>query len=154
MTRMIDRLVPEEVLQFLDNWRVWVGVAYFALAAVSVWLAVITMRTAQTASHTAREQAIRQSAIQSDYKACLRSIPGTARVNRFLGGVNDLANILVLNSQAALQAETPGDPLHQTRIDNLERLRRAQENVNRVRSFPVPTRQTCTARRDQALARG
>lgn len=150
---MIDRLVPTEVLRVLDNWRIWFAVTIAAIAAVAVWVAFVNAQTARTAAKTAKAQAIRQATITADYKACIRAIPSFGRVNRFLGGVNDLASILVLNSQAALHAEPPGDPLHQTRVENLARLRRAQRNVASIRSFPVPTRKSCVARRDEALER-
>lgn len=154
MTRLIDRMVPDEVLRVLDNWRIWFAVTIAAIAALAVWVAFVNAQTARTAASTAKTQAIRQAAIESDYKACVRSIPSLGRVNRFLGGVNDLARILVLNSQAALQAEPPGDPLHQIRVQNLARLRRAGRNVASIQSFPVPTVKSCATRRAEALERG
>lgn len=154
MIGFLDRVVPEKVLRAVDNWKFGFLVLLLAVGAVAVWVAFVASTAAQTQAHAAREQAIRLAGIQSDYKDCLHSVKPTQRVNRFLGGVNDLAAILVLNSQAALDAEPPGDPLHKTRVENLARLRRAQRNVSRVRAFPVPTEDSCAARRDKALARG
>lgn len=146
MTKLLD-LLPDKVVHILDDWRVWVAIAYFALAALTVWAVVITTRTAHASASAAKEQAIRQATIKADYRSCVRSIPSLTSFREFVGGVNDLADILVTNSLANINSFPPDDPQQPTRRDNLERIVRAQKRIASVRTFPLPTPASCEAKR-------
>ena len=73
-------------------------------------------------------------------------------MNLFLDGVNELADILVKNSQAVIAATPADDPQLAVRRANLERIERARAKIHAVRSFPPPTVHNCAARRDAAEA--
>jgi hypothetical protein len=153
---MLDKILPDKVPTMFRRLGFWLLIAYIVLAAVAVRGQVTQAQTTRNAAHTAKEQAIRrssqESAIVSDYKVCVRSAPSIARVNKFLHGVNDLADILIQNAAAGLKAAPPGDPLNPVRRASLIRLRKARANVAVIKRFPVPTKAECVQRRRKAMA--
>ncbi len=152
MTRILDR-VPDGVRNRLDSWEWWVGVAYFALAGVIVALFFLNARTTRSVAHTAKLEAIREAETQTTYQTCLASIPEFHRLSRHVAGVNHLAETLVKNSEAAIRAAPPGDPLMASRKANLKRLKTATAEIAAVTAFPAQTVAECAARRD-AIQRG
>lgn len=145
MTPVYSRL-PDGVRRNMDNVWLWIVVAYIALAAVTIWLAVVNSNTAKTAAQNAQVIATQQAAAQASYNDCVRSIPYLRRISRHVAGVNELAALLVQNSQATIAATPPDDPLAQVRRRNLRRLARAQAKVASAKRVLVPTVAQCHRR--------
>lgn len=128
------------VRQVLNHWMPWMVIAYIGLVGVVVYGYTLNARTL-------RDEAIRQAELSAAHEAavarCLGSRPQLMRVTRFVEGENDLAETLVQNSAAALEATPGDDPQYATRKANLVRLIRARENVKAIASFPVPTVAQC-----------
>ncbi len=146
--------VPDRVRDWLDDWKVWVAVAYFALAAMVVALYFINARTTRTLSNqaaaAAQVAAEKQAVTQSDYRACIASIPQLAQVNQFVHGVQLLHRSLLANSKATHAVTEPGTPLYRQQIVNIARLRVSVAAVNGI-LFPAPTAAECRTVRDKAL---
>lgn len=141
----------------LDSWQWWIGAAFFGLTCVVVALFFINQRVSRTLADQAQATAIRvaqtSTTAQTEYKRCVASIPLLANFARHVEGVNDGFQALVTNSRQGILATDPADPLYQTRVRNLIRLENAVKKVAAVKTFPVPTRASCAARRDAALKR-
>ena len=133
----------------LDNWRFWVGIAYFGLAVVVVWLFFLNQSTSKTQARQARDEAVRVAEIDSAQTAqrqqCLASIPTLRRINGFVAGVSDLHMALEENAKAVLDATPKTDRQHRVRLDNWLRIKRTVNEVSGVH-FPVPTLKQCHAR--------
>lgn len=142
MTNVLDRVldrVPDRVRNTLDNPRLWavIGVLGLLFAIVALY------RTVQEES---TRKATTQAGRVASYQACVLSIPGLRKVNRFLEGERDLATVLVQNSSANLASTPAADPQFSTRARNLSRLVEAQRKINTVESLPVPTIDQCRLR--------
>lgn len=152
---MLDR-VPDRVRIMLDNWRFWMGVAYIALACLVVALFFINARTTSSAAHVARDEAIRvaqvKAAAAASYTACLKSIPALTAITTHLRGVNELAQVLLMNNKSALAITPRSDPLWKIRHASVARLRAARDQIAAVRNLPIPTRAQCRASRAATLA--
>lgn len=152
--RLLAR-VPERWRQRLDNIYFWLGVAYFALVAITVWLAFVSQSNAQTAARQAKAEAIRiaeqRSAAESAYRRCIEGRAPTLRVSRHVAGVNAAFEVLLRNSRAVLEATPKDDPQFTVRRANYRRFKAALADVAAVRSFPVPTVSECKQRRREAL---
>lgn len=139
----------------LDKPDVWTVIAYFGLAAVVVGLFFVNQQTQKTVSHQARDEAIRVAQIKgsaaANYTACIKSIPELRKISTHLAGVNQLADVLVTNGEAVLEATPRSDPQYPIRHANLVRLLRSREKIGAVRALPVPTRTDCLLRRSAAL---
>ncbi len=133
----------------LDRWEFWVGVAYFAIVMTLVGLFV-------TYGKASREQTVRlaerRAAAQATYLGCIRSIPELHRVTVHLHGVNQLADVLVANTRAALAQTSRTDRLYEVRSRSLTRLVGAQKKIAAASSIPTPTVAQCEARRGALLA--
>ena len=94
----------------LDNWRLWVGVAYFGLAAVVVALFFVNQRTQRAIADQQRAAGVHTAEIvanaTSQYHLCLASIPELREINAFVAGVKVVHDTLLANSEALL-AKTP-----------------------------------------------
>lgn len=136
----------EQARHRLDNWKLWVGIAYFGLSAVVVALFFINQNTQGAVAHQARDEATHHAEIvanaTSQYHQCLTSIPVFGQINNFIDGVREVEETLVVNS-AAVVASTPRmDPEYKTRVENLQRLRDSSAAAAHVK-FPVPTTDSC-----------
>ncbi len=144
--------VPDRLRDWLDDWRVWVAVAYFGLAALVVSLYFVNSRTSRTlaiqAATAAQVRVEKTAQVNADYRACIVSIPQLKRVNQFVHGVQELHLTLLENSVANHKATPPGSALYRQQVVNIARLRRTVHSVSGV-SFPVPTLKDCETQRRQ-----
>src|SRR3954471_21842004 len=71
---LVTRLVRKA-----DNWKVWVGIAYFGLALTIVWLFFLNQNQARVSAHQARDEAVRtaeaDTAAVAQRTQCLASRP-------------------------------------------------------------------------------
>lgn len=142
MTRIIAKL---------DSWRLWVGVAYFGLAALAIVFAIIV---SGIQADQARDAAYRDARAAAEYERCLDSVPVFEQVNRYLDGVRDLASVLVSNA-AALLAETPANhPMRPVRQQNFEKLGEASAAIGALRDFPSRSHESCQAAYERHLVTG
>ncbi len=147
MTNLLNK-VPDRVRDTLDQSGFWICVALFASAFAIGLSFYVENRTAHLAAQNAKTLAIRQAAADSAVAQCVASIPTLDRISKHVRGVNDLVETLIANSEAAIHAAPPGDPLAAARRGNLRRLRAARREIGAVRSFPTPTVAQCRARAD------
>lgn len=143
-----------KVKGLLDSWQFWVGVAYIGLACVVVALWVNYSRVSNEQVQTERVAAARHADIianaEAQYQQCVKSIPALTRINRFLHGVQDEHQTLLLNSLAS-HAATPKDTaIWHAQLANIRRLRRASREVQGVK-FPIPTTKSCVALKRKLL---
>ncbi len=145
-------MTRDSVRDHLDDWKFWMGVAYFGLVCVTVALWVGYGRLAADQIRTANVVAERHADIianaDAQYQQCVQSIPTLTRVNTFVRGVQDLHKILLENSIASHAATPPGSALYAQQIINIKRLERTVREVQKV-GFPVPTHAQCGALRDR-----
>lgn len=118
----------------LSHWGPWMFLAYVGLVAAVVAGFVIN-------SNNLKRDAARDAAVAR----CLTSRPQLLRISRHLHGVTELADVLVTNSTAALEATPRSDPQYEPRLANLRRLVAAQSDIHAVRELPVPTVAQCKA---------
>lgn len=141
----------------LDNWKLWVGVAYFGLAAVVVALFFINQNTQKTVVNQAKDEAAHKAEIvanaDAQFNQCIVSMPTLGEINKFISGVQIVESALVLNSAAVVTATPMNDPQYNTRVRNLERLQDAQAAASHVK-FPVPTRAQCKSLRARLMKEG
>lgn len=137
----------EKTRRILSNDRFWIGVAYFGLVAVFLWLYVQNTRIT-------RESQIRAATIvasaETQYQACIASIPTLRKINLFVTGVEELHRTLYQNALAAHLAQPKGSAVYRAQIANLRRLRDSVRLVAGVH-FTVPTVASCSAIRDSVL---
>jgi hypothetical protein len=138
----------------LDNWKLWVGIAYFGLSAVVVALFFVNQSTQRTLNNQTKEQVTHRAEIvanaNSRFSQCRASIPELSEINRFVDGVQTVEEALVKNSAASVAATKTTDPQYKTRVKNLQRLRAAKQATSHVR-FPVPTLSECATLKAQLL---
>lgn len=145
MTGFYERL-PDGWRRNMDNVWLWLVLAYIALAALTIWLAVVNANTAATAAKNTQVIATQRAAARASYNDCVRSRPYLAKISRHIRGVNELAALLVQNSRATINAAPAGDPLTRVRIENLRRLVKAQQKVAAAKKVQVPTVAQCHKR--------
>lgn len=127
----------------LDDWRFWVGVAYFGIAAVVLGLYVLFSR--QT-NETAKRVAIQRANAQAQVSQCANAVRNAPVVDGFAEAHHALIVNQILTTTAALQVAAPGDPLTKVRLASLRRLEVALTNANQlldVVSNSTPTKAAC-----------
>lgn len=144
---MIDPSGIERTLrERLDNWRVWVGIAYFGLAAVVVALFFVNQNTQSAVAHQARDEATHRAEIHanavSQFNQCLASIPVLTKINGFIAGDRIIRNTLVTNSEKVYLATPAASPQFAVRKANWLRLKEARADAYEVQ-FPVPSKESC-----------
>ena len=152
---MTGRELEAGVRGRLDNWKFWVGVAYFGLAAVVVALFFVNQRTQRAIADQQRAAGVHTAEIvanaTSQYHLCLASIPELREINAFVAGVKVVHDTLLANSEALLAKTPRSSPLYAVRLRSLLRLRRAARAAARVK-FHIPTEAGCKALRKRLLA--
>lgn len=147
--------VPIRWRERLDDWRVWMAIAYFGLVFVIVALYVLNAKAAHVEAKAAAEQAaitLRQrTEAETTYRACVASITELSRISQHLGGVNDLAAAVLENTGRALNATPRTDPLYPVRAGNFERLENAVADIAAIDRLHVPTIRECAGRRAAIL---
>jgi hypothetical protein len=128
----VEPTKTEKTQRFLSHWGIWMAIAYIALAAITITGFVWNSRTV-------KKEAVTRAAIDR----CLAQRPILKNFSEHVKGVNQLANILVQNSQALIAQTRPSDPQYLVRVANLERLERARNKVAALKSLPVQTEAQC-----------
>lgn len=138
--------VERTLRERLDNWRWWMGVAYFGITSLIVGLVIIGNRTAHTAAREAAQTAAHQSEIVSNadtqYSACLKSIPTLISINHFVRTSLLVDKTILENSVAVLRNTKPGTRLYKVRVRNVSTLRAALVAPEHI-YFKVPTMKEC-----------
>lgn len=125
----------------LSDWRFWVGVAYFGIAAVIValWFAF---------GRIAHEEAFRAAGMKAanatQVGQCFTSQKNGPVTKGFIAANEAVIENSILSNLAAIKAQ-PNDPLTSVREHSLTRLREAKANANELqelidRSIPTKTR--------------
>lgn len=142
----------------LTDWPFYTAVAYFGLVAVVIWSISINSHTSRTQAHQAADESGRQAEIvanaNSQYNACISSIPIAKKINNFIFGTQSLAHIFKLNTKAALDSTPKTDPQRATRLDNYNRVMAVIPLVGKPGGgvhFTVATKAQCKLIRDRTL---
>jgi len=139
-------MTSTDVRHKLDNWKLWMGIAYFGLVAVVVVLTLDWSRTNAEVARTTRIVAARHAEVvanaDAQYQQCVKSIPLFTRVNNFIRGVERIERALLQNSEASHLATPPGSALYDAQVTNIIRLREAIRAARQV-AFHVPSMQQC-----------
>jgi len=122
------------VREALRHWGPWMVLAYLGLVAVVAFGFSLYARTIN-----------RDAARQAAVARCFASRPQLQRISRHLHGVNLLADVLVTNTRASVEATPPGDPQRRSRLANLHRIEQAHDDIAAIDSLPVPTVAQCNA---------
>ncbi len=133
--------------------KLWLGLLTVVVLGLVVLGVSTAIYTAHTAAKQSKQEAIQEAAIRDEYTRCVNSIPLLSKFREHVHGVNDLARILVKNSEASIAAAPKNDPLAATRRANLERTRHAARRIAAVQTFPVPTVASCELLRVNAERR-
>ena len=135
--------IERSVREWLGDWQVWVGIAYFGLAAVVVALFVLFNRTAH-------EEAVRaataRSAAAAQVGQCFSSSKNGPVARGFFDAHKALIDNSIATTEAALRVAKPNDPLRQVRVQSLRRLFAAERNADQLEALidrTTPTRQAC-----------
>lgn len=132
----------------MDDWKFWMGLAYFGLALVVIALWINYDRVSADQARTTRIVAARHADVianaDAQYQQCVKSIPTLTHVNHFLRGVQEVERVLIINSHANHMATPPGSDLYRTQAKNLLRLEDAIRSTHGV-DFTVPTKPKCLA---------
>lgn len=136
----------------IDTWQFWVGIAYFGLAAVTVALWVNYSRVSNDQRKTTIIEAAREADITANatgqYEACVKGIPLSVKINKFVHGVEVVHEVLYRNSLASHRAQDPNSPLYKTQTQNIRRLKAAFAAARGIH-FPVRTKAYCIALRNR-----
>jgi hypothetical protein len=146
------RPTKEGARRLLDSWQFWVGIAYFGLACVVVALWVNYNRVSRDQVRTAEVVAARHADLvasaEAQYTQCVKSIPTLRNINAFINGVEEVHQILLVNSIAAHKATPPGSALYQQQIMNIARLRDAFATAKNVH-FTIASKAKCLATKEK-----
>jgi hypothetical protein len=149
-------MIRTNARRFLDDWRFWMGVAYFGLILVICALWINYDRVNADAARTARIVAARHAEVvanaDSQYQQCVQSGPVFSHVNKFIFGVEAVEQALLTNTETTHRATPPGSAIYATQTANIARLRDAIQAARLV-AFPVPTATQCRALRARLMRR-
>ena len=127
----------------MSDWKFWMGVAYFGLAAVIVSLFVLFNRTAH-------EEAVRAAAASSaavtQVGQCFTAVKNAPVARGFIAAQEAIIDNGLIANRAALAASPKDDPLRQIRVRSIIRLQGAQKNVKDLRvliAATTPTEKKC-----------
>ena len=138
----------------LDDWRFWMGIAYFGLALTLVAIVLIVVRNEHTAAAVAAQAAVHQSEIQSNaisqYQQCLHSIPLTKKINLFAESVLVVQSTILSSSEAILKNTPKSSKLYKVRLHNVEQLQLATTLPEEIH-FNVPTLKSCQSLEQRLL---
>jgi hypothetical protein len=114
-------VTEEDVRHFLDNWKVWMGVAYFGLAALVVWLFFLNQTVAK---ETAARAATQKAGAVSQRDNCYRQIDNNPDLIAIINAVGQNSRNSILSAKAALKLEPTG-PLVAVRLGTIARAQAA-----------------------------
>lgn len=127
---------------FIDSWQFWVGVAYFGLVILTIFLYV-------NYSNEAADAAARKADANNRVAECIASIPELQRTNDFVKGAELVGEVLLANSIASHLATPAGSELYRTQQKNIDHLKHALKTQQEIQQFPIPTIKQCQAERNQ-----
>lgn len=123
---------------FLDNWRWWVGVAYFGLAGCVLALAMLFM--SQSRSETDRRVGDTATVLE-----CLQRVSRVPSTLQVVAALEQSILNQIQTTREAINAD-PESSLAQVRVDSLKRLTVALSQVSAFRKSVVetaPSRSNC-----------
>lgn len=126
----------------LSDWRFWVGVAYFGIAATVVGLFILFNRTAR---EEATRAATAKSAAITQVGQCFTAVKNGPVTKGFIAANAAVIENQILANQAAILTQ-PGSALTRIREQSLVRLQRAKANseaLSRLLDKAIPTRKKC-----------
>lgn len=133
------------VRQKLDDWRFWVGVAYFGLVAVVVALFFINRDISREQTREAAEQ--RASSV-SQVSTCADAVRNAPDVEALIAAIRFNVSDRVAATKDAIRVAPEGDPLAKVRQESLVRLRNQLARIDRLTAGfrkSTPTRAKCNA---------
>jgi hypothetical protein len=110
------------------------ALAYFGLVLTFV-----------TVTRINNEAVKRDAARTAAVNRCIASRPNLAKISRHLGGVNDLAKLIVANRKTEVLRTPPGDPRRQVSLENLRRSKEALKKIAAIDRLKVPSLTECQA---------
>lgn len=126
----------------LDNWKFWVGVAYFGLALLVVWLFFLNQ-------DIAREQAARTATAKANAVStrdnCYRMVDNNPDLLSIITAIRLTSRNSIATSKAALRL-APDGALSDVRRASIKRNQRAMRAADKFRAQIVqstPTEQRC-----------
>ena len=126
----------------LDNWKPWVGIAYFALVAIVIWSLFLNRDISRQAADRAAEQ---KSAQIAQISQCYQAVTNGPDVSGILAAVRLSTSNALLASRAALAAQ-PRGPLVNVRKATIERQELALAALDRFAArikAATPTQHHC-----------
>ena len=127
----------------LDNWRLWVGVAYFGLAAVVVALFFINRDISRQQADSAAKA---RSASATQVRSCVDAVRNKPDVDGLLDAIRFNIADRITVTVAANEAAAADDPLTNVRASSLTRL---HDKLDKLDAFiakvndRTPTRSEC-----------
>lgn len=121
--------------EFWSHWGPWMVLAYVIIVVFGL------------VGYKEHEGTLKRDTVRAaDIDRCKEQRPLLLRFRKHVKGVNALANTLVLNSQAVVDATPRGDPQLEVRRTNRDRIEDARDQIAALRGFPVPTVAECERR--------
>lgn len=127
----------------LDNWRFWVGVAYFGIALTVLGLYVLYSKQA---NESARRIAIQQATSQSQVTTCFNQVRNAPIIRGFVDGQKALIENNLITTIQSIEASGPKDPLYHIRLRAKLRLTRAESNIFKLEHLidtTTPSKESC-----------
>lgn len=122
----------------LKSWRFWMVVWGFALVgAITFTLVTYSRESGDRAAHTAE--------IRSQQAQCISSRPFLHKINLWVGGVREVGDVLLANSERMHKITPPGSKLYHAQDVNIAKLRQALRPQKHF-EIPVPSVAECIAR--------
>lgn len=132
----------------LDNWRVWVGIAYFGIALMIV--ALFFLNRDVTREQTARAATQRAAAV-AQLENCYRQVDNNPDLVAIIDAVRLNAENSLTTAKAALAVD-PSGPLAQVRRDGIDRARLAIAAAHEFREQILSSTPTLTSCNSLAIS--
>ena len=134
--------VERGLREFLSTWQFWMVLAFFGLAAVSVYSIHLSARQARD---EAARLAAANAAASTQVGQCFTAVRNSPVVSGFVDAQEAVIENGLISNRQALNA-VPTGPLRAIRIKSLARLRAAKQNADELRALirkTTPTRRRC-----------
>lgn len=130
---------------FLDNWKLWVGIAYFGMATMVVALFFLNRDISREQAKSAAESRSQSVAAVNNCYEAIRNAPS---VRGLLAAIELAPRNSIEANEAAIAASDPGDPLIAVRKASVVRSQKALATVQRSRrkyEKTIPSQAKCDA---------
>jgi ornithine cyclodeaminase/alanine dehydrogenase-like protein (mu-crystallin family) len=134
--------VERGLREFLSAWQTWMVLAFFGLAAVSVYSIHLSDRQARD---EAARLAAANAAASTQVGQCFTAVENSPVIVGFIDAHESIIENGLISNRQALNA-VPEGPLRMVRERSLVRLRAAKKNADKLRALIVkttPTRKKC-----------